>query len=79
MIEASVGLRVHCFDSITRGQKRLADAARRRWAAMRAAEKTAKLAVAKRRKRRLTPEGRRRIIAATKRRWAAVRAANATP
>ena len=50
------------------GRKRIAEAARKRWAEMRAGK-------ASPRKRRLSAEGRRRIVEATKRRWAAVRAA----
>ena len=58
-------------------RKRIGDAARKRWAALRAAQGTDKPATVKRRKRHLSPEGRRRIIEATKRRWAAKRAADA--
>jgi hypothetical protein len=58
-------------------RKRIGDAARRRWAAMHAAQGSAKPATVKRRKRRLSPEGRQRIVEATKRRWAAKRAADA--
>jgi hypothetical protein len=58
-------------------RKRIRDAARKRWAAVRASQGSAKPATVKRRKRRLTPEGRQRFIEATKRRWAAKRAANA--
>ena len=50
------------------GRKRIAEAARKRWAQIRAGKATP-------RKRRLSAEGRKRIIEATKRRWAAVRAA----
>ena len=59
-------------------RKRIADAMRKRWAAVKkdAAPKTAARAP-KKAKRRLSPEGRRRIIEATKKRWAAVRAAAA--
>ena len=54
-------------------RKRIGDAARRRWAAVRAAQGAAKLATVKRRKGHLSPEGRQRIIEAAKRRWAAKR------
>ena len=54
-------------------RKRIGDAARKRWAALRAAQGSAKPATVKRRKRRLSPEGRQRIIEAAKRRWAAKR------
>ena len=54
-------------------RKRIGDAARRRWAAVRAAQRPAKPGTVKRRKRRLSPEGRQRIIEATKRRWAAAK------
>ena len=60
-------------------RERIADAQRKRWAAVKKqsgpspqeAKKTQKP------KRRLSAEGRRRIIEATKKRWAAVRAAQA--
>jgi len=54
-------------------RKRIGDAARRRWAALRAAHGRTKPGTVKRRKRRLSPEGRQRIIEATKRRWAAAK------
>jgi hypothetical protein len=60
------------------GRKRMAEAQRKRWAAIKtpgAAAKTAK-PVANKPKRRLSAEGRQRIIDATKKRWAAVRAAH---
>jgi hypothetical protein len=55
----------------------MAEAQRRRWAAIKmpgAAEKAAK-PVGKKPKRKLRAEGRQRIIDATKKRWAAFRAA----
>ena len=58
--------------------ERIADAMRKRWAAVK--KGTAPKVVAptpKKGKRRLTAEGRRRIIEATKKLWAAVRAAAA--
>jgi hypothetical protein len=58
-------------------RKRIGDAARKRWAAVRAAQGSAKPATVKRRRRRLTSEGRQRVIEATKRRWALKRAADA--
>ena len=59
-------------------RKRIAEAQRKRWAAVKkgAAPKAAAPAP-KKAKRHLSPEGRRRIIEATKKRWAAVRAAAA--
>ena len=59
-------------------RKRIAEAQRKRWAAVKkgVAPKAAAPAP-KKAKRRLSPEGRRRIIEATKKRWAAVRAAAA--
>jgi hypothetical protein len=59
-------------------RKRISDATRKRWAAVKkgAAPKAA-VPAPKKAKRRLSPEGRRRIIEATKKRWAAVRAAAA--
>jgi peptidoglycan hydrolase CwlO-like protein len=57
-------------------RKRIADAMRRRWAAVKkGAEPKAATPAPKKVKRHLSPEGRRRIIEATKKRWAAVRAA----
>jgi hypothetical protein len=62
-------------------RKRIAEAQRKRWAAVKkdgAQTKTgAAKSAASKTKRRLSPEGRRRIIEATKKRWAAVRAAAA--
>jgi cell division septum initiation protein DivIVA len=56
-------------------RKRIAEAMRKRWVAVKkdAAPKTA-VPAPKKAKRHLSPEGRRRIIEATKKRWAAVRA-----
>ncbi len=60
------------------GRKRIAEAARKRWAALHASQNTATKPATKRaRKRRLSPEGRKRIADAAKRRWAAKRAADA--
>ena len=57
-------------------RKRIADAQRKRWAAVKKGAASEAVASApKKAKRRLSPEGRRRIIEATKKRWAAVRAA----
>ena len=59
-------------------RKRIADAMRKRWAAVKkGAAPKAPAPAPKRAKRHLSPEGRRRIIEATKKRWAAVRAAAA--
>ena len=59
-------------------RKRIADAQRKRWAAVKKGAVSEVVASApKKAKRRLSPEGRRRIIEATKKRWAAVRAAAA--
>jgi len=53
-------------------RKRIADAQRRRWAAVKKGiTPQEKVAQVKKTKRRLSPEGRRRIIEATKKRWAA--------
>ena len=63
--------------------QRMREAQQRRWAKVRgeaiapATAPKADKAVAKKAKRKLSPEGRKRIIAATKKRWAAVRAAAA--
>jgi hypothetical protein len=60
-------------------RKRIADAQKKRWAAVRketGAPATAKVEAPKT-KRRLSAAGRKRIIEATKKRWAAVRAAAA--
>ncbi len=59
------------------GRRRIAEAARKRWAAFHKTAGTVKRSAAKPRKRRLSPEGRKRIIEAAKRRWAANRAADA--
>jgi hypothetical protein len=67
-------------------RKRIADAQKKRWAAVRkesapVAKKAAKTAAkteAPKAKRRLSAAGRKRIIDATKKRWAAVRAASET-
>ncbi len=60
------------------GRKRIAEAARKRWAALRAGQKTAmKPATKKATKRRLSAEGRQHIVEAAKQRWAAKRAADA--
>ena len=57
-------------------RKRIADAMRKRRAAVKRGSPPQAAAPAPRKaKRRLSAEGRRRIIAATKKRWAAVRAA----
>ena len=59
-------------------RKRIAEAQRKRWAAVKKGAKPKTAAAApKKAKRRLSPEGRRRIVEATKKRWAAVRAAAA--
>jgi hypothetical protein len=49
---------------------RIAEAQRKRWAAIKKADETPA-----KKKRKLSPEGRQRIIDATKRRWALARAA----
>lgn len=61
------------------GRKRIAEAQRKRWAAIKTPGAVAKTAkpVVKKPKRKLSAEGRQRIIDATKKRWAAVRAAAA--
>jgi len=60
-------------------RKRIADAQKKRWAAVRkesgSAPAAAKTEAAPKTKRRLSAAGRKRIIEATKRRWAMVRAA----
>ena len=56
------------------GRRRIAEAARRRWAAIRKAAGTGSAAAAKPRKRRLSPEARQKMAEAAKRRWAAKRA-----
>jgi hypothetical protein len=57
-------------------RKRIADAQKKRWAAVRKESGApAAKAAAPKAKRRLSAEGRKRIIEATKRRWAMVRAA----
>jgi len=53
-------------------RKRMAAAQRKRWAALKAAQKESAP-----KKRRLSAEGRRNIIEATKKRWAAFRAKKA--
>ena len=59
-------------------RKRIAEAQRKRWAAVKKGVVPKAVAPApKKAKRHLSPEGRRRIIEATKKRWAAVRAAAA--
>jgi peptidoglycan hydrolase CwlO-like protein len=59
-------------------RKRIADAMRKRWAAVKKGAVPKAVAPApKKAKRRLSPEGRRRIIAATKKRWMAFRVAAA--
>jgi hypothetical protein len=62
------------------GRRRIAEAARRRWAAKKEAASATQVSSpvkTKGRKRHLTPEGRERIAEATRRRWAAKRAADA--
>jgi hypothetical protein len=58
-------------------RKRIADAQKKRWAAVRkeSGEPASAKAEAPKTKRRLSAAGRKRIIEATKRRWAMVRAA----
>ena len=57
---------------------RMAEAQRKRWAAIKGESTPAKKAPAEEKpKRKLSAEGRKRIIAATKKRWAAIRAAAA--
>jgi hypothetical protein len=60
-------------------RKRIAEAQRKRWAAIKTPDAAAKAAkpVAEKPKRKLSAAGRKRIIEATKKRWAAVRAAAA--
>jgi hypothetical protein len=62
------------------GRRRIAEAQRKRWAAIHgeASAKSEPAGGKKKQKRKLSPEGRQRIIEATKKRWAAFRAANKT-
>jgi hypothetical protein len=55
------------------GRRRIAEAQRKRWAALKPA--TAQKPTPAKKKRRISAEGRARIIAATKKRWAAFHAA----
>ena len=56
-------------------RRRIAEAQRKRWAALKGGKAHPASPAAKSPKRHISPEGRRRIIAATKKRWAAFRAA----
>jgi hypothetical protein len=58
------------------GRQRIAEAQRKRWAALKKT-KPASTAAAPKHKRVLSAEGRKRIIEATKKRWAAYRKAAA--
>ena len=58
------------------GRRRIAEAQKKRWAALKQG-KTEQQEPKRKRKRRLSTAGRRAIIEATKKRWAAVRAAKA--
>jgi hypothetical protein len=59
------------------GRKRIAEAQRKRWAALKKGKPSAAAAKAPRQKRILSAEGRKRIADATKKRWAAYRKAAA--
>lgn len=59
------------------GRRRIAEAQRKRWAAVKKNKPAAAAAHAPKKKRVLSAEGRRRIIEATKKRWAAYRKAAA--
>jgi len=60
------------------GRKRIAEAQRKRWAAIKGASEPAMTQPPKRR-RRLSPAGRAAIVAALKKRWAEKRASSRTP